>query len=378
MWSTVLPVAVIVKSIAIFGAFAGLRATVDPIYSSPQCALRLVNESDPGAYAVHPFWKDLSYDDSCSGDQLTSYIANQSSKLESFLQVNLTNLWSLLGVLTILHTIFTRVQQKGILNVCKAVPIAIVHFCMAFMFGTLVLMQSHYEQDVTFMTGASIHHAFADKPGLDDKNGSTSQGYLICGMLNRLFYSFVVYNIIVRSPRLRRNFNPHVMVALVNIIVHIAVTTVKKSHPLYHEMVENGTYVEAMENAMPYTVEWRAYYHAVVHHDTGFSFAGDPMLDPIFDTFLTVHAYTHSNIFSIPGPSSLWHHIFSTGADMAMGGICVLIMFFYFYVGTSVVDKLYPSSEFLEGSAFSKVTGGKTANSRSVPRGSLGKTSHQD
>ena len=43
-------------------------------------------------------------------------------------------------------------------------------------------------------------------------------------------------------------------------------------------MVNNG-----MDNAWPYTLEWRAYYHAVVHHRNGESFSGDPFLDPVYD-----------------------------------------------------------------------------------------------
>ena len=61
-------------------------------------------------------------------------------------------------------------------------------------------------------------------------------------------------------------------------------------------MVNNGTYVDAMDNAWPYTLEWRAYYHAVVHHRNGESFSGDPFLDPVYDAHLYGHAYFHNRV----------------------------------------------------------------------------------
>ena len=41
------------------------------------------------------------------------------------------------------------------------------------------------------------------------------------------------------------------MVGLVQVFIWAAVTTVKKKHPIYHEMVNNGTYVDAMDTAWP-------------------------------------------------------------------------------------------------------------------------------
>ena len=115
---------------------------------------------------------------------------------------------------------------------------------------------------MTSSLGAIIHHAFAEKPALDEKGGSVSQGYLICGIMNRIFYSFVIYTCIIRSKRLRAAFNPIATVGLTQCWMWIFLRTVKRMHPIYHEMVNNGTYVEFMENAWPYTVGWRAYYHA--------------------------------------------------------------------------------------------------------------------
>ena len=37
----------LVKPVVVMGTFIALRAFVDPLYSNPQCAARLVNETDP-------------------------------------------------------------------------------------------------------------------------------------------------------------------------------------------------------------------------------------------------------------------------------------------------------------------------------------------
>jgi len=37
----------LVKPVVVMGTFISMRAFVDPLYSNPQCAARLVNETDP-------------------------------------------------------------------------------------------------------------------------------------------------------------------------------------------------------------------------------------------------------------------------------------------------------------------------------------------
>ena len=147
-------IALIVKSVLMLGIFSMLRSYHDPLYSNPQCGLRLVNETDPAAYALHPFWKDLTYDDSCEGDSLQKYISSQSSKVESILQVCLTVTWTFLGLMATLWIVTTRVLfSQDILDIIRSVPGGIATILFSFMAGTILLMHSHYEQDVTFMTG---------------------------------------------------------------------------------------------------------------------------------------------------------------------------------------------------------------------------------
>ena len=57
-------------------------------------------------------------------------------------------------------------------------------------------------------------------------------------MINRLFYSFVVYTAVSRVPFLARRFDPVVLVALVNLMIWAAVAMVKRKHVIYHKVVQ--------------------------------------------------------------------------------------------------------------------------------------------
>ena len=45
--TSTLAAAWLIKPVVVMGTFISLRAFVDPLYSNPQCAARLVNETDP-------------------------------------------------------------------------------------------------------------------------------------------------------------------------------------------------------------------------------------------------------------------------------------------------------------------------------------------
>jgi len=195
-----------------------------------------------------------------------------------------------------------------------------------------MLTHTHFEQDVTFMTGAIIHHAESKSPALNLEKGTISQGYLLCGMANRFFYSLMFYLIITGSPRLRAAFNPWVVVALLNLAIWFVVSTVKHKHPLYHVVA-----TPEMVNAWPYTFESRAYKH-IMHHDTGESFSGDPLLDPLFDWQLHMFGRLHNSVLKLtlntPG-----HFAFATIFDHMSGAACVAMMFLYLHIGACITPK---------------------------------------
>jgi len=54
-----------------------------------------------------------------------------------------------------------------------------------------------------------------------------------------------------------------------------------------------------MVSAWPYTLESRAYKHAIVHHESGESFSGDPFLDPLFDYQLFAFGILHNDVLKL-------------------------------------------------------------------------------
>jgi hypothetical protein len=172
-----------------------------------------VNESDPRAYSVHPYWKDLTYDESCAGDLLQQYRNAQFSLLEGWLQTNLTMFWNIVAALVLIQQCFKSVTTQGLnFNSLRNTLITIV---VGFFAGTLLMMHTHFEQDVSFLTGAIIHHAEESNPAMNLKKSTMSQGYLLCGFVNRFFYSYVIYHLVTRSKKLSERFNPLVVVFVV-------------------------------------------------------------------------------------------------------------------------------------------------------------------
>jgi len=301
---------IVVKSLLLIALFTVTR-TYNSLYSSPQCAMRLVNESDPGAYSRHPYWKDLHYDDSCAGAALEQYVKNQYYNGEQWWVNLMVNEWTVTGVCLVLWSVFRGKFSIG------AVISGFISFIMAYFWAIIVLMHTHFQVDIFFFCGGIIHHANAEKPGIDYKSNSVTEGYLYCGGINRLFYSLALYWLLTRDHRLKRFYNPWLVIGLSQLLLLFALTVVGKNHPKYHEMAINGSTPE-MDNAWPYTRAWQAYKHVIVHHDNGLSFSGDVFLDPIWDTFLYAHAFLHNIVFKIQLGSTV-HYLFSTVADMVMG-----------------------------------------------------------
>jgi len=289
----------------------------------------LVNESDPGAYSRHPYWKDLHYDDSCAGDALNQYVKNQYNNDERWWVDAFVNAWTVGGGCLVLCCLLGGGFGS------KALVSGLVLTIFGYFGATLVLMHTHFEIDITVLAGGILHHARAEKPGIDFKANSITEGYLYCGSLNRLFYTIVIYWLITRDSRLRKYYNPWLAMGLLQLLILGALTTVGNMHPVYHVMAANGTTPE-LDNAWPYTVAWRAYMHCIVHHDNGLSFSGDPFLDPVFDGFLYAFAFLHNTLFKIHLGSAA-HFLLNTVADAVMGLIGVVFCYAALHLGVSFI-----------------------------------------
>jgi len=243
------------------------------------------------------------------------------------------------GVCIALYGLYRLFRSRNLLAIF---PLTIV----AYFAGIIVLMHTHFEADITFLCGGILHHARADKPGIDYKNNSVTEGYLYCGGLNRYLYALVLYWLISRDKRLKKYYNPWVAMGLMQLFVLFALTVVGKNHPLYHALAINGSTPE-MDNAWPYTFAWQAYRHVIVHHDNGLSFSGDVFLDPIWDGFLYTFAFVHNTMFKIQ-LGSVAHFIVSTVGDIMMGLLSTGIIYILLHLGVSVMPKASPDKKTLQ------------------------------
>jgi len=282
--------------------------------------MKLMNESSPRGYSVHPLWKEIDYGTSCTDAMLTQYVANQSSPWEYFGATLLTRVYFGGSLLVLAVQGFRR--RKAIFS--SPITYALALLFIMYWQANVILMQTHFEQDVTFLTGGILHHAKSSKPALDKKIGTASQGYLLCGFYNRLFFLYCTYMIIKKDMRLRSKLDAGMATVMLNIGAFMALSQVFNSHPKYHAVADGGVTPELLK-AWPWTFEWHAYYHVIVHHDKGYSFGGEPLLDHWFDFQLDAASFLHNKVFKLQMGTTP-HYIFATVLDIfqSVSGMLVI------------------------------------------------------
>uniref|UniRef100_A0A7S2W3S1 Uncharacterized protein n=1 Tax=Rhizochromulina marina TaxID=1034831 RepID=A0A7S2W3S1_9STRA len=330
------------KSAATSLVLFGVQKLANPLYANRQCAMRAVNESNPVAYSIHPLWKDMTYDDSCDGmvDEYADQQTNDTAHMESLIGFYYSrSLIALFAVAFVLYAV-DKIRKTGV--ICSAVNFAMLQV-LGFMMGTVYLMHVHFMQDITYLTGAIMHHARDKSLGLDAKRGTITQGYLTSGLLHRMYLQAAVYLTVSNSPRLRKFVSPVVAMGLLELWCVIMVNEVKKNHPLYHAYVSEHP---DMDPGAPYSWFQRAYMHCIVHHETGYSFSGDPLLDPLYDGTLEVYAWLHNKVLNLALDSTA-HHVFSTAFDVLMGvsgvGLCWIIAQVCSFVYSTVTSPFAPA-----------------------------------
>jgi len=315
-WKEVV-ISAIWKSSLLMLAFHSLRAFWDPLYCNVYCSLKLMNTSAPSGYASHPYWKDLNYGDSCTDEQLHQYVLNQSSAGEYTISYIMSRLYTSSSVLVLLYHAWKNRRSLSI----GMIPALL--WCGYWM-ANIIMMNTHFEQDITFLTGGILHHAKAAKPALDKKSGTNAQGYLVCGTLNRIFFHYAIYYLVSNDKKIFKKLNPWMVVAMMNIGAQLALQMVLNNHPRYHAAADGGMTPE-LASAWPWSFHWFAYYHVIIHHDSGYSFGGEPVLDPFYDWQLDAGAYLHNDILKLQlGTYS--HYVFVTLWDLfqSLSGMIVI------------------------------------------------------
>lgn len=137
----------LIKSMTI-PALMGVFRMMDPHYASPNCLLNLVNMTAPDHYARHPFWKDLTYNDECSGEDYTmkdfvfAQFDGPTPEFEYWIFVNTNRIFFCMAVLALANFVWC----DGVVNLVKMVR---TNLLSCFFTMALLFMFAHFENDNT-------------------------------------------------------------------------------------------------------------------------------------------------------------------------------------------------------------------------------------
>jgi len=335
-WTDVI-IAALWKSAVLTLGFNLLRV-YDPLYCNPHCGLKVMNTSDPVGYATHPHWKSLVYGE-CTDSQYKQWIQNQSSATEFALGMHVMNpIYLSISAVVLLYQSWQMIKARRF--TFKLLPMLVF---IGFWMANIILYNTHFEQDITYLTGGILHHA-GHAGAVNKKAGTIAQGYLICTTLNRIFFTYALYKLLSQDKKILSRFNIFMVLAMLNLSVYFAYSMVAENHPVYHAMAVNGSTPE-MDNSWPYTKPWMAYAHCITHHDSGYSFGGDFFLDPIYDKQLDVYAMGHNAVLNLQ-VGTFSSNVFAWAFDSVQAILGVVVIYAIIHFCALFMDdheKLSPS-----------------------------------
>lgn len=285
-----------VKSAIIPLALTAIRTRI-PNYADAQCLLRLVNETANEHFSNHVFYKNVKYDESCAGQPLDDYVNMQFNELGQFenklLKGTLTGAGAIAVVLLLVH-----IAQK--FNFRYTLKLLLNQFVVYnSMITVAFLCLCHFEQDITFMLGNIMHHSDISKySGKSNASfvDSLPNGFCLNTLCN---FFWTIWLLCVLTPKIKiwGNSEASRMTVVCQYLVGVAVALyqISQSHPLYHSMMDE----EKFKGAMPFTFEYKAYKHVIVHHGNGDAFASHPILDPIFSVALSTYDTIHNKMLEL-------------------------------------------------------------------------------
>lgn len=282
--------ATVFKSAFIPLALTGIRQYV-PNYADPQCLLRLVNETANDHYAQHVYFQNVAYDDSCQGDKLEEYVNSQYNGLGQFEKSLFMKTFMTCGALGAAYLLYDFAKQPSLRYLAK------LAFNQVTLYNTNIvaafLSLTHFEQDITFMLGNIMHHS--DVSRFTEKSNASFVDSLPNGFCLNSFCNVIwtVYLLSLLTPFMKKwgQSESSALTTISQTLVGLVVLLWKiaDQHPKFHEMAN-----ESYKDALPFTFEYQAYNHVMVHHGNGDSFASNIVLDPIFSMALYGYDFIHN------------------------------------------------------------------------------------
>ena len=294
-------------------------------HSDPQCGLRLVNESNHEHYSHHPYFKDLEYDP-LGCEDMAQYRQSEGCDVHNFVIRRFI-------ALVIGTSIFAMIYEFGrprMNNLGLPGPKSIGQFLLtnfvAQQAAKLMYAQSHFEQDITHMTAALIHHGTGEIH-LNRAGSCSGAQQLLFSAAQQLLYTCVLIMLMRRAtaPGTKSPVNPFVLVVLFQLWgLRMAYAFTIEHTAMHHLRLE-----DIPKNPWPYTKMYRAYKHVIVHHDDGHGFLGEVFIDPLYDGLMHAYAWLHNHLLGLRLATAP-HFAFATIFDTGLGCMSAVLIWAHF------------------------------------------------
>jgi hypothetical protein len=257
-------------------------------YADPKCLMKLVNTTAPQHYEVHPFWKDIVYDDSCD---LAPFVQQQfDNKFEFVFFERFCAVLFVVAAAVVLYKLPTLFSLRGIVSWLLGAGLAVMAIIN-------MLMLSHFEQDITFFSANIMHHA--DISAFSDQSNASlvdtlPQGFMLTSCLNMLYGYGFVYCVAKYDRVAKKSYYPLVMAALFALQTIRSLLIIKTGHPVFHEIAS-----EEGKNANILSKEFAAYRHVFIHHVNGDSFGSSYTFDWLYSAALYGYGNWHNHILQL-------------------------------------------------------------------------------
>ena len=274
----------ILRSIALPLTLALMRIwNQNPNYSSANCLMSLVNETEPKAFKDHIFYGSIRFENSCDLDE---YVRNQFNHNEN------TYLNYFFLVLTSSSVILILTEWREVFSIKF-----ILTFVAGYVLSLLHHSYSHFGQDISFFVGNVMHHAETSRY-VPESNASlvdtVPQGFTISIVMTVTWACIVRALLSILDAKISKNINWKSLY-FCNVICGMLVAyKVKFFHPLAHKIA-----TEDMRNSMPFSYENDAYLHVFGHHGNGDWLGPNRFFDPFFSVLMKTYAYLHNEVFKL-------------------------------------------------------------------------------
>lgn len=259
-----------------------LRQSFEPIYMNSNCLLDLVRISSPEHWDLHPLWKQYTGNSNATCESITNVPID-----DFFLYTFKTGTYefTIFYSIVFLHTVYCsfcflkRLFTGKITSVVGVIAGAILAFCHA----SLLLLFSHYQNDLTHLNGNVMHHSSFTVEGTSNATfvNTLPPGLIINYLLNYLTVYLMMY---VSLDYFKIDKWAYFSLSSSMIIAKIFLQ-MKVIHPYIHQHAKSwyGPFI-----AKYFVDDYTG--HVLCHHVNGYCLGDTPFYSKIYDGMLYAHA----------------------------------------------------------------------------------------